>query len=621
MADILVTSPYRPFTLPSQFKAVFNGFINCGTVDAVDPSVSQVQVYLVNEDGDKVPVAQPLRTNAGGYLVYNGHPAKFVTNSNHSLLVRDSLGAQVWYEPDVSITDPSSLAEVLASNSGASMIGTASGETVQQELDKVSGITNPSGTDKIGFKQDGAGSVDLTLLGKAKERYSVGDKGGNPGPTDSSAAFQAAVDDLDTGNETITGGRIHVQIGKYTLSNNVILKNSQASRLSGLTLEGDGKQGTTLDFDTAPGTQDGLVFEQPTFCRVADLAVQKAGLAGIKLKGMQSGFGAWNHVNLQRIRTGFNGTYGVDCERGFMGHFEQVFATHAGVGTGGFRFQGLHTSMHLNNCYAASNGGVGYDINHFTYSVINACAADSSVLYGYLFTKTHSTVVNGCGSESNGRSGFAAISSAANGENVGLTFNGIFGYQNSKSNAGFPNLLYVSAADNARNKVVLRSSYSQAPANSAVDVAVTGIGAYLVDEDNECPAGMVAQNGGYIHHVNRTKVVRNLSVTGATTVVELSNPQGHQVDFAGEVTVVATNASPELPTAKNLAVYKLLVVKGSVVSVIGSAGLTLGGSAGQPSFTWSLSGNNLQATPIGSTSGAFFFQILCGGPAVRVKTY
>lgn len=109
MSDILVTSPYRPFTLPTQFKAVFNGSIYCGTVDAVDPSVSQVQVYLVNESGDKVPVAQPLRTNAGGFLVYNGQPAKFVTNSNHSLLVRDSLGNQIWHSPDMANIDPEAL--------------------------------------------------------------------------------------------------------------------------------------------------------------------------------------------------------------------------------------------------------------------------------------------------------------------------------------------------------------------------------------------------------------------------------------------------------------------------------------------------------------------------------
>lgn len=143
MSDILVTSPFQPFTLPTQFKAVFNGFIYCGTVDAVDPSVSQVQVYLVNEAGDKVPVTQPLRTNAGGFMVYNGQPAKFVTDSNHSLLVQDSLQAQIWYEPDMSVVDPSAaiayILNQLASGGGAGMIGTSSGATVQDVIDDISG--------------------------------------------------------------------------------------------------------------------------------------------------------------------------------------------------------------------------------------------------------------------------------------------------------------------------------------------------------------------------------------------------------------------------------------------------------------------------------------------------
>ncbi|QEG08969.1 hypothetical protein [Aeromonas phage 4_4512] len=125
MADILVTSPYRPFTLPNQFKAVFNGSIYCGTVDAVDPSNSQVQVYKVNEDGSRIPVAQPLRTNAGGYLVYNGQPAKFVTDSNHSLLVKDSLQAQVWYAPDMAAFDPESLLDILGASGGVELVGDA----------------------------------------------------------------------------------------------------------------------------------------------------------------------------------------------------------------------------------------------------------------------------------------------------------------------------------------------------------------------------------------------------------------------------------------------------------------------------------------------------------------
>lgn len=164
MTDILVTSPFRPFTLPTQFKAVFNGYIYCGTVDAVDPSVSQVQVYLVNESGDKVPVAQPLRTNAGGFLVYNGQPAKFVTNSNHSLLVRDSLGNQLWYESDMAIFDPETFIENLASDGGADLIGYKGGMSLTDLIDTEPAVVTPyitlAATPRDGFQAAiNAGSV------------------------------------------------------------------------------------------------------------------------------------------------------------------------------------------------------------------------------------------------------------------------------------------------------------------------------------------------------------------------------------------------------------------------------------------------------------------------------
>lgn len=181
MADILVTSPYRPFTLPNQLKSVFNGRIYCGTVDAVDPSVSQVQVYKVNEDGSRIPVAQPLRTNAGGYLVYNGQPAKFVTDSSHSLLVRDSIGAQLWYAPDVSIADPDTAYQIIGTQArealrrsyaeagynlvdgsleaGGTLVN-ANDVLLQERTGKA--FSGPAGVVSAGTNPDGGGFVDVS---------------------------------------------------------------------------------------------------------------------------------------------------------------------------------------------------------------------------------------------------------------------------------------------------------------------------------------------------------------------------------------------------------------------------------------------------------------------------
>lgn len=190
MSDILVTSPYRPFTLPNQFKAVFNGFIYCGTVDAVDPSVSQVQVYLVNEDLSKTPVAQPLRTNAGGFLVYNGQPAKFVTDSNHSLLVQDQQQGQVWYAPDMAVVDPQTAIEFI--------------------FNELSSPSDGKGDALITVKQPHVGSTPRTQHEKNAELLSVMDFGA---VADGVTPDNAAVDLM-----IAAVGFARFTIGSYALS-------------------------------------------------------------------------------------------------------------------------------------------------------------------------------------------------------------------------------------------------------------------------------------------------------------------------------------------------------------------------------------------------------------------
>lgn len=244
MTDILVTSPFRPFTLPTQFKAVFNGYIYCGTVDAVDPSVSQVQVYLVNESGDKVPVAQPLRTNAGGFLVYNGNPAKFVTDSNHSLLVRDSLGAQLWYAPDVGELDPDSLAAILS---------------------------QPDGSQLVGFK-------GRNLYEKLSDVVSVLDHGADPtGATDSTTAFRAAyaeVKSRQSSNQATVFSYSTPQLlipggGKFLISGNIDEATGPSTSMQGINIVSDG--------GIIVGSGSFNLFNFRTNCSITGLTVHGCG--------------------------------------------------------------------------------------------------------------------------------------------------------------------------------------------------------------------------------------------------------------------------------------------------------------------------------------------------------
>lgn len=132
MADIIpnvvISAPSQLFTMPNKFASVFYGKIYIGKIDT-DPTVpaNQIQVYLENEDGSHTPVSQPIRTNAGGYPVYNGQLAKFVTVEGHSMLIQDANGVQLFNYPNVLKYDPDQFGQRLLADlsapGGSGMIG------------------------------------------------------------------------------------------------------------------------------------------------------------------------------------------------------------------------------------------------------------------------------------------------------------------------------------------------------------------------------------------------------------------------------------------------------------------------------------------------------------------
>lgn len=133
--NIVVSQPSQLFTLARSFKANANGKIYIGQIDT-DPTIpsNQIQVYLENEDGSHVPVAQPIVISAGGFPVYNGQIAKFVTVHGHSMAIYDTYNVQQFYFPNVLKYDPDQFRTELSLPSGAGEIGTESGITVQDKL-------------------------------------------------------------------------------------------------------------------------------------------------------------------------------------------------------------------------------------------------------------------------------------------------------------------------------------------------------------------------------------------------------------------------------------------------------------------------------------------------------
>jgi hypothetical protein len=102
------------------------------------------------------------------------------------------------------------------------------------------------------------------------------------------------------------------------------------------------------------------------------------------------------------------------------------------------------------------------------------------------------------------------------------------------------------------------------------------------------------------------------TVSAATTIFGITDIKDSTV-YGG----VAVINSSSVGTGANSACYVLLIQgspssTGAVVQ-LASSGLVTGGSATHPSFVWSISGANLVATPVGSTSGAFTFDVITFG--------
>jgi hypothetical protein len=156
-ANIVVGMPSQLFTLARSFKANANGQIYIGQIDT-DPTIpaNQITVYLENEDGSHVPVSQPISINSGGFPVYSGQIAKFVTVQGYSMAVYDAYGTQQFYFPNILKYDPDQLEQRLASASpgmGDAMITVKSplaGAVARSQHDKNTDYVTPEDFGAIG---------------------------------------------------------------------------------------------------------------------------------------------------------------------------------------------------------------------------------------------------------------------------------------------------------------------------------------------------------------------------------------------------------------------------------------------------------------------------------------
>lgn len=97
-----VRLPYVYYPDPTRGRPVFDGSIYVGFPDT-DPQVvsNRLQVLAFQENGTSVPIAQPIKTGAGGVPMLNGSPVQLQVQGEYSIKVLDKYGAQVYYAPSL----------------------------------------------------------------------------------------------------------------------------------------------------------------------------------------------------------------------------------------------------------------------------------------------------------------------------------------------------------------------------------------------------------------------------------------------------------------------------------------------------------------------------------------
>lgn len=100
---VRISNPYLHVVYPDTGRPVAGGYMYFGSpsTDPTDPEF-QKRVYLIQEDGTAVPIAQPVELSAGGVPLYNGSPAVLAVDGDYSWTVLDASLATVYTNPKTS---------------------------------------------------------------------------------------------------------------------------------------------------------------------------------------------------------------------------------------------------------------------------------------------------------------------------------------------------------------------------------------------------------------------------------------------------------------------------------------------------------------------------------------
>ena len=220
MSALSIQPPYPAFA-DADGQPLENGYIFIGAAN-LNPIVNPIAAFF--DAALTIPAVQPIRTS-GGYPVYQGTPANIYVNSDYSIQVQNKNGSVVYSAPAAT--------------------------------ERYSEVVFNANASQVIYDPAGLGAVQTTVQAKLRESVSVLDFGADPtGATDSTAAFQAAVNMLKT--VVVPEGTYNITTVAITMQGCEIVMHQKAYLVvSGFGIQREIQQVTRAAYIAANSTIDG----------------------------------------------------------------------------------------------------------------------------------------------------------------------------------------------------------------------------------------------------------------------------------------------------------------------------------------------------------------------------
>lgn len=399
-----------------------------------------------------------------------------------------------------------------------------------------------------------------------------------------------------------------------------------------LDLRGEGRMATFLDFR---GTGAGVKIGTGFFTKIGGFTVYNTSGPGVEVGvesiGPQANLSWFSMFDIETSLTAGDGFLFRRC---FMGDIYGLRSQNAGGY--GFNFDaedsGTKTSLNVRASHAVQAALDGWRLKNICYSEFTALGADRCAGYGYHLENLQNVRLHG-GCENAGKAAMHFHYDAADSDLLD-GFKGVTvsmwekdsqwnGTAVAEGTTDGKLATFTAASNTAKCGGVTFEDCSNYTAPTIAKNIQINSGNWHISVPRGHNSGMDRTVGGGSFSVvardpNAVLNGLNISVTAANTPIANLYPamRNGTILYGGRITIHAVKSA--LTSSSAAAVYELLInrgTSGASMVLLGSTGATAGATANDASFTFSVDGatNQLRASPVGSTSGTFFFHMSCSG--------